>query len=169
MRKPVIGPRGKRCRNCPQAIVSHCREITDTGTRLQNPAPRADKHYDLRASFAPAQNDFHEAYLNGHGVPQDSAEAIKRYELAAGQGEPVVYLGLGQLIAEGRGASKNLPRLMLGSLWRSMLGAGEARDAAEQKPAQILTGLSAAELETAQSLIRSISMISVDRRADLGA
>ena len=49
-------------------------------------------------------------YANGRGVPQDYAEAVKWYRLAADQGDAEAQHNLGVMYASGEGVSAGLRR-----------------------------------------------------------
>ena len=46
-------------------------------------------------------------YAHGHGVPQDYAEALKWYRLAAAQGDAEAQLNLGVMYAHGHGVPQD--------------------------------------------------------------
>ena len=81
-------------------------------------------------------------YANGHGVPQDSAEAVKWYNRAAEQGIATAQSNLGLMYALGLGVLQNL---VLAYMWfdlATMQGektASEGRDlvAARMTPADV--------------------------------
>jgi len=58
---------------------------------------------------AGAQNNLGSMYLTGQGVPQDDAEAVKWYRLAAEQGDAAGQVGLGVMYANGRVAVRKWP------------------------------------------------------------
>ena len=53
------------------------------------------------------------AAAEGRGVPQDGAEAVRWYRLAAEQGHALAQAGLGVLYAEGRGVRQDDPEAVL--------------------------------------------------------
>jgi TPR repeat protein len=56
---------------------------------------------------AKAQIDLGLMYANGHGVPQDHAEAVKWYRKAADQGDDVAQFYLGLMYANGHGVPQD--------------------------------------------------------------
>ncbi len=68
-------------------------------TAMQEFRPLADQG-DTNAQFMLGL-----MYVEGRGVPQDHAEALKWYCLAAAQGDAVAQLNLGVMFDNGRGAS----------------------------------------------------------------
>src|SRR6266849_2542068 len=57
---------------------------------------------DPKAQFGLAS-----AYYRGKGVPQDYAEALRWYKMAANQGEPDAEDGLGYMYVAGRGTKQD--------------------------------------------------------------
>ena len=55
-----------------------------------------------------AQTELGELYDQGKGVPQDYAEAVKWYRMAAEQGYSVAQYNLGLMYANGRGVPQDL-------------------------------------------------------------
>lgn len=60
------------------------------------------------AGDAVAQRTLGFIYVNGFGVPKDSAEALKWYRLAAWQGNADAQFNLGLMYAKGEGIEKDL-------------------------------------------------------------
>ena len=56
---------------------------------------------------AEAQNTLGLAYKNGHGVAQDSAQALTWFQKAAEQGNAAAQRNLGLMYAEGKGAKQD--------------------------------------------------------------
>lgn len=56
---------------------------------------------------ASAQSGVGALYDAGKGAPQDDAEALRWYQLAAEQGDSAAQLGLGRLYEQGRGVPQN--------------------------------------------------------------
>lgn len=61
-----------------------------------------------------AQATLAEMYATGQGAPQNFAEAVKWYRLAADQGNPIAQRALGALYATGRGVHRTMLRLQSG-------------------------------------------------------
>ena len=57
--------------------------------------------------FAEAQLSLGISYANGHGVPQDEAEAVRWYRLAAENGDAESQFNLGAMYQSGRGVPQN--------------------------------------------------------------
>ena len=52
-----------------------------------------------------AQNNLGVMYANGEGVPEDDAEAVRWYRLAADQGDADAQYNLGVMYANGEGVA----------------------------------------------------------------
>ena len=63
---------------------------------------------DAESGDAEAQYNLGLMYDNGEGVPQDNAEAVKWYRLAADQGKALGQLNLGVMYYNGEGVPKDL-------------------------------------------------------------
>ncbi len=95
-----------------------------------------------RQGDAGAQFNLGIMYANGRGVPQNDAEAVKWYRLAADQGDAGAQSNLGIMYANGRGVPQNY---VLAYMWSNLASAGgnayggKNRDevAAKMTPAQI--------------------------------
>jgi TPR repeat protein len=61
---------------------------------------------------APAQYNLANMYAEGHGMPQDQAEALKWYRRAAGRGHAAAQLSLAVLYDRGQGVPQSLSRAM---------------------------------------------------------
>ena len=72
-----------------------------TTPRLLKKLPIAEQGY------APAQYNLGIMYDNGYGVPQDYAEAMKWYRLAAEQGHTDAQYNLGLMYDNGRGVPQD--------------------------------------------------------------
>ena len=59
-------------------------------------------------------------YVRGEGVPQDYAEAMRWYRLAADQGHAVGQGGLGVMYANGRGVPQDY---VVAHMWYNLAGA----------------------------------------------
>jgi TPR repeat protein len=57
-------------------------------------------------------------YEQGHGVPQDYAEAVKWYRLAAEQGNAEGQIALGNLYVDGSGVPTDYVLAPCGSTWQ---------------------------------------------------
>ena len=96
-------------------------------------------------------------YANGRGVPQDDAEAVRLYRLAAGQGDATAHLHLGLHYEFGRGVLQNLVRAHKWyNLAASRFPASEQglRDEAARGRNRVASQLTTAELAEAQVLAR---------------
>ena len=77
------------------ASVAHGKGDYATALRLIRPlADQGDPRAQHALGFM---------YGNGHGVPQNDAEALKWYRLAADQSNPRAQSGLGAIYADGKG------------------------------------------------------------------
>ena len=95
---------------------------------------------DLRScgeqGYAYAQFNLWAMYANGEGVPQDDAEAVRWYRLAAEQGYPSAQFQLGYLYANGEGVPEDY---VLAYMWYNLaqaqgLGpAGDNKDRLEER------------------------------------
>ena len=93
-------------------------------------------------------------YAVGRGVPQDDAEAVRWYRLAANQGFTAAQVNLGMMYAQGRGVSQDR---VAAHMWLSLAVAQasdadrntfvEARDAVAEE-------MSAKQIAEAQRLAR---------------
>jgi hypothetical protein len=69
-------------------------------------------------------------YDNGEGVPENDAEAVKWYRLAAEQGYVVAQFNLGFMYANGEGVAKNAVQAFK---WWNLAAAQGDKQAAENK------------------------------------
>jgi len=89
-------------------------------------------------------------YANGWGVPQDFAEAVKWYRLAANQGTAKAQAILGAMYADGQGVPQDYVQA---HMWLNLAaaqgleGAGKARD-------DIAGIMTPSQIEEAQRLAR---------------
>ncbi len=81
--------RGEPMADVIAAAVSEVRQIAEQG------------------GYAPTQHSLGDMYANGHGVPEDSAEAVRWYRMAAEQGYAPAQYSLGGMYRRG-----NVNRLM---------------------------------------------------------
>ena len=94
---------------------------------------------------ADAQNNLGKLYAKGQVVPQDDAEAVKWYRLAADQGLAEAQLNLGAMYYNGQGVPKDLVEAYA---WWFISAAGGDADAANNRvivagkltPEQLLQG-----------------------------
>lgn len=96
-------------------------------------------------------------HYKGWGVPQDYAEALRLFNLAAEKGHPQALIWLGDAYAEGKGVPKdNVEALKFYDLATSQAGQGEIelsgvyRDLAEKKKGALASKMTAAEIAEAQ-------------------
>lgn len=85
-----------------------------------------------------AQNNLGVLYENGHGVPQNYAEAAKWYRLAADHGSATTQFNLGLLYAKGQGVPHDY---VLAHMWfnLSAMQGNEAAKSDRDKAAQFMT------------------------------
>jgi TPR repeat protein len=83
-----------------------------------------------------AQINLGNMYFDGNGVPQDNAESVKWYLLAAGQGSADAQIALGFLYEYGEAVPQDYVQA---HKWFDLAGSGLYRDtlAAKMTPAQI--------------------------------
>ena len=62
---------------------------------------------DSSVEDAEAQYDLGFKYANGEGVPEDDAEAVRWYRMAAEQGEAIAQFNLGVMYANGEGVPED--------------------------------------------------------------
>jgi len=77
------------------------------GAQAQSPAEIAILKKKAAAGDANAQGSLGYAFTVGRGVPQDNAEAVKWYRLAAAQGLAIAQFNLGSMYAKGTGVPKD--------------------------------------------------------------
>ena len=77
------------------------------GAQAQSPAEIAILKKKAAAGDATAQNNLAFMYDNGTGVPEDKAEAVKWYRLAAAQGVARAQMNLGVMYANGEGVAED--------------------------------------------------------------
>ena len=96
-------------------------------------------------------------YYNGHGVPQDYAEAVKWYRLAADQGVAAAQHDLGVMYLKGQGVPQNY---VLAHMWfnlaASLIPASNKaeRDAAVSDRDLVESKMTAEQIAEAQKLAR---------------
>jgi TPR repeat protein len=71
-------------------------------------------------------------YVTGEGIPQDYAEAVKWFRLAADQGQANAQCFLGLMYFEGRGVARDYVN---GHMWLSLVAAGGIEDAVRYRDA----------------------------------
>jgi TPR repeat protein len=89
-------------------------------------------------------------YVNGQGVPQDYAEALKWYHLASDQGYADAQFSLGGMYADGRGAPRDY---VLAHMWLN-LSAAHGNQRAAEKRNTIARRMTSAQIAKAQKLAR---------------
>jgi len=77
------------------------------GAQTRSPAEIAILKKKAAAGDANAQSSLGYAYANGTGVPQDNAEAVKWYRLAAVQGYAIAQFNLGGMYSHGEGVPED--------------------------------------------------------------
>lgn len=100
-------------------------------------------------------------HFKGWGVPQDYAEALRLFNLAAERGHPQALIWLGDAYADGKGVPKdNVEALKFYDLATSQAGQGEIelssvyRDLADKKKGALAPKMTAAEIAEAQKRVR---------------
>jgi TPR repeat protein len=83
--------------------------VTDLGKDRRQfwRADSAATKKDAESGDAEAQNNLGVMYYKGLGVPEDYAEAVKWYRLAADQGDAEAQFNLGVMYHDGRGVSQD--------------------------------------------------------------
>ena len=77
-----------------------------------------------------AQTNLGMMYETGRGVPQDFAEAVKWYKLAAANGDAAGQNNLGAALFAGRGTSKDVVKAYMWIMLAAELGDSYARNQA---------------------------------------
>ena len=93
-------------------------------------------------------------YRNGYGVPQDYAEAMKWYRLAAEQGDASAQYNLGLMYADGRGVPQDDETAYMWFDLAASQSTGENRTQAVQNRGIIAERLNPNQLAEAQRLAR---------------
>jgi TPR repeat protein len=100
-------------------------------------------------------------HFKGWGVPQDYAEALRLFNLAAEKGHPQALIWLGDAYEEGKGVPKdNVEALKYYDLATSQAGQGEIelsgvyRDLADKKRRDLASKITTAEIAEAQKRTR---------------
>jgi TPR repeat protein len=92
---------------------------------------------------------------NGHGVPQDHAEAVKWFQLSAEQGFAGAQASLGVTYLEGLGLPQDdVQALMWFNLAASRFPPGEDHDRAVQDRDTVAKRMTPAQITEAQKLAR---------------
>ena len=91
-------------------------------------------------------------YRKGEGVPEDGAEAVKWYRLAAAQGNAVAQNNLGLMYAKGEGVPEDYVRAFA---WFNLAAAQGHKDAEENKSI-IRQRMTSAQIAQAQELSTSL-------------
>jgi hypothetical protein len=95
-----------------------------------------------------AQDDLADMYLKGDRVPQDYAEALRLYRLAADQGVNRAQKQLADMYLNGLGVSQDFVRA---HMWLNIAAADGSRDAAINRDA-VVKHMTPAQIAEAQSL-----------------
>ena len=94
-------------------------------------------------------------YDIGQGVPQDYAEAVKWYRLAAEQNDAVAQYNLGAMYANGRGVPQDYVQAhMWSNLAAAKLPPGEKRDSAVKNRDNLAERMAPAQIAETQKLAR---------------
>ena len=83
-------------------LITACSE-----SNSEQPALDAELRAKAEQGDASAQYNLGVRYATGRGVPQDDAEAVRRYRLAADQGDANAQFRLGQRYGTGLGVPHN--------------------------------------------------------------
>ena len=89
-------------------------------------------------------------YVTGEAIPQDYAEAVKWFHLAADQGQANAQCFLGLMYFEGRGVPRDY---VTGHMWLSLAAARGIEDAAKYRDA-LTAKMTPAQVAEAQRLAR---------------
>jgi TPR repeat protein len=102
---------------------------------------------------AAAQADLGTSYLNGEGVVQDYAEAVKWFWLAADQGYALAQGKIGLMYARGLGAPKDY---VLAYMWLNLAAAkgGPGEPDVSKSREEILGHMNSSQVQEAQHLSR---------------
>jgi TPR repeat protein len=79
----------------------------------------------VEAGESIAQNNLGSMYANGDGVPENDAEAVRWYRMAAEQGLATAQNNLGVMYNNGEGVAQNFARAYL---WLNLAAAGSQGD-----------------------------------------
>jgi TPR repeat protein len=88
------------------AIIALCSLLTELGHAQEITVLQRIQKF-TKQGFASAQYQRGVAYATGHGAPQDDAEAVRWYRLAAENGHAEAQLALGFKYAYGSGVPEN--------------------------------------------------------------
>ena len=97
---------------------------------------------------ADAQNSLGLMYDNGQGVPQNHAEAVKWYRLAADQGDARAQFNLGFVYADGQGVPQSD---VIAHMWYNLAGAQGVADALKYRD-RLASTMTPAQIAEAQRL-----------------
>ncbi len=121
----------------------------DYATALREFRPLAER------GDAKAQYGLGVMYLNGQGVPQDSAEVVKWHRKAAEQGHAVAQNNLGVMYGKGHGVPQDYVQAhMWFDLAASRFPPGEGRDIAVKNRDIAAEKMTPAQISEAQKLAR---------------
>ena len=95
---------------------------------IQEPSIAPIRISELSKGHAGAQSNLGFAYGNGQGVPQDDAEAVRWYRLAADQGHVSAQYNLGVMYANGEGVSQDDVEAHMWTNLAAAQSSGELRD-----------------------------------------
>ena len=87
-------------------------------------------------------------YANGEGVPENDAEAVRWYRMAAEQGDVLAQYNLGAMYANGEGVPENY---VLAYAWFN-LAAAQGDEKAVSGKADLQPHMTAAQIAEAQEL-----------------
>ena len=91
-------------------------------------------------------------YDNGEGVPQNDAEAVNWYRLAAEQGDAVAQYNLGGMYADGEGISEVY---VLGYAWLN-LAAAQGDELANENENNLRARMTAEQIARAEELSATV-------------
>ena len=89
-------------------------------------------------------------YAEGEGIPEDDAEAVRWYRLAAEQGHDRAQSNLGSMYADGEGVSKDAVNAYA---WFN-IAAAQGNATAKKSKESVLRLMTQAQIEKAQKLSR---------------
>ena len=111
----------------------------EAGEPVLTSQPRAVTEFDLA-----------EAYADGDGVPQDDAEAVRWYRLAADQGYAEAQYNLGGMYENGRGVPEDHVQ---GHMWYNLAASRGVSDAVKDRD-RLESRVPPAQIAEAQRLAR---------------
>jgi len=121
---------------------------------IQEPSIAPIRISELSKGHAGAQYNLGFMYANSQGVPQDDAEAVRWYRLAADQGIARAQSNLGLLYENGEGVPQDYVQAHMWTNLAVAQSSGEDRDRRERNRDIIAAKMTAEQVAEAQRLAR---------------